>query len=89
VRELRDDIGEPPESHALTEYENGIDPGLAGGLRDIIGKVEAEVGRIGHELRLPRSKSSILRKHLASLQLLSIDLYATLPYAGLQGYDSS
>jgi hypothetical protein len=86
VRELRDDLGEPPETLALTAYEDAIDPGRAGGLRETIAELEAEVGRIVQELGLPRSRSSILRRHLASLQLLSIDLYATLPSAGLRGY---
>ena len=86
VRDLRDDVGEPPERLALTEYEDGIDPTLGGALGELVATVEATVERIARELELPTSRSSILRKHLASLQLLSIDLYATLLSSGLRGY---
>lgn len=70
----------------LTEYEEPIDPALAGKLAELIAKVEGRVERMARELRLPRSRNSTLRKHLASLQLLSIDLYATLPSSALRGY---
>jgi len=86
VRDLRHEVSEPPESLVLTEYEDAIDPALAGALGELVAEMEGRVERIARELELPRSGSSILRKHLASLQLLSIDLYATLPSSGLRGY---
>jgi hypothetical protein len=86
VRDLQNEVSEPPENLVLTEYEDAIDPALAGALGELIAEMEGRVERIARELELPRSGSSILRKHLASLQLLSIDLYATLPSSGLRGY---
>lgn len=86
VWDLRNEVGEPPESLVLTEYEDAIDAGLAGELGELIAEVEGRVERIARDLELPRSRSLILRKHLASLQLLSMDLYATLPSSGLRGY---
>ena len=86
VRDLRQDACEPPVSLALTEYEEAIDPALAEPLGKLIAKLEAGVERVARELELPRSRHSILRRHLASLQLLSIDLYATVPSSGLRGY---
>ena len=86
VRDLQNEASEPPEGLVLTEYEDAIGPAVAGALGELNAKIEGRVERIARELELPRSRSSILRKHLASLQLLSIDLYATLPSSGLRGY---
>jgi len=41
---------------------------------------------MAYALDLPRSRTSILRGHLAKFQLLIIDLYGTLPLSGLRGY---
>jgi hypothetical protein len=86
VRDLRDDLCEPPESLALTQYEDPIDPALAGALGELTATLEAAVNQMARTLELTRSRSSVLRRHLAHLQLLSIDLYATLPSSGLRGY---
>ena len=86
VVELRGDIGEAPARLTLTEYEDRIGRELAEPLGELIAKVKAGIERVAREVELPRSRDSILRRHLARLQLLSIDLYATLPSAGLRGY---
>ena len=41
---------------------------------------------MARELGLTATHTSIRRTHLARLELLSIDLYGTLPSSGLRGY---
>jgi len=86
LRDLRSSLLDPPESLLLTEYEDSVDPALAEPLGQRISQAEAKVGQMARDFGLPRSRTSIRRRHLASLQLLSIDLYATLPSSGLRGY---
>ena len=86
VLELQRSVAAPPTNALLTEYEEPVDQTLAQPLGRRIAQVEALVGRMAQDLDLPKSRHSILRKHLAALQLLSIDLGATLPSAGLRGY---
>jgi hypothetical protein len=40
-------VSEPPESLVLTEYEDAIDPALAGALGELIAEMEGSVERIG------------------------------------------
>jgi hypothetical protein len=86
LRELRSSLGNPPQSLLLTEYEDPVAPALAEPVGQRIWQLEAILGQMARDLDLARSRTSILRSHLASLQLLSIDLYATLPASGLRGY---
>ncbi len=86
LRELRSSALHPADSSLLTDYEDPVDPALAEPLLRQISQVETMVGRMARDLDLPKSRTSILRRHLASLQLLSIDLDTTRPSAGLKGY---
>jgi len=86
LRDLRASMIAPPESLLLTEYEEPVDPSLAAPLGRRLSQAEAKIGQMARDLGLPRSQSSILRGHLAALHVLSIDLDATLPSAGLRGY---
>jgi hypothetical protein len=84
--DLRSSLAHPPGRSVLTEYEEPVAPALAEPLGRQIAQAEAKVAQMAHDLDLPRLRTSILRRHLASFQLLSIDLYGTLPAAGLRGY---
>jgi hypothetical protein len=86
LRDLRSSIADTPENLLLTEYQNPLDPALAGPLGERLSRAQGELGQMARALDLPRSCDSILRTHLARLRLLSIDLYATLPSSGLRGY---
>jgi hypothetical protein len=86
LRDLQSSLVAPPQSSLLTEYQDPLDPALAGPLGERLSRAQGELAQMAQALDLPRSRSSILRRHLAGLQLLSIDLYATLPSSGLRGY---
>jgi hypothetical protein len=86
LRELRSSLLDPPQTSLLTRYEDPVDPALAEPLERRIARAEAQVARMARDLDLPKSRTSILRGHLARFQLLIIDLYGTLPSSGLRGY---
>ena len=84
--DLRGNVAAPKKSSLLTDYEEPVEPALSGLLGERISRAEAKVEQMARDLDLPKSRSSILRWHLARLQLLSIDLYGILPSSGLRGY---
>ncbi len=85
-RDLQDSVLAPPKSLLLTKYQDPVDPALAGPLGERISRTRGELEQMARALDLPPSGASIVRKHLASLQLLSIDIDASLPSSGLRGY---
>ena len=86
VADLRNSIGTPPAQLTLTHYEDPLPATLNKTAGPVIGELEAALARIARELGLPTTQASILRRHLAGLQLLSIDLGTVLPDSGLRGY---
>lgn len=85
LRHLHADVLHPPDSSRLTHYENPIDPVLAKPIAQAVTDAQAQVEQMARELDLPTSRNSILRAHLAALELLTIDLYASRAN-GLRGY---
>jgi len=85
LRELRDDILHPSESSRLTRYEDPIDPALSEPFAQVIASAQAQVEQMARDLDLQAGTYSIRRAHLAALQLLKIDLYASRA-KGLRGY---
>ena len=86
VSDLRNSIGVSPPKLALTRYEDALPATLDKAVAPLICELEASLARITRELELPSTRSSILRRHLANLQLLSIDVCTLLPSSGLRGY---
>jgi hypothetical protein len=86
VSDLRNSIGASPPKLALTRYEDALPATLDKAVAPLICKLEASLARITRELELPSTRSSILRRHLVNLQLLSIDVGTLLPSSGLRGY---
>jgi hypothetical protein len=85
LRNLRADVLHPPASSRLTRYEDSIDPALAQPLERAIARAQTQVEQMAHDLDLRAGTSSIRRAHLAALELLNIDLYASRA-KGLRGY---
>ena len=85
LRELRDDVIHPPENSRLTRYEDPIDPALTEPLAQIIARAQTQVEQMARDLDLQAGTNSVRRAHLAALELLNIDLYASRA-KGLRGY---
>lgn len=85
LRNLRADVSHPPENSRLIRYEDPIDLALTKPLMQAIARAQTQVERMAGDLDLPASQNSILRTHLAALELLNIDLYASRA-KGLRGY---
>ena len=85
LRELRDDVIHPPENSRLTRYEDLIDPALTEPLAQIIARAQTRVEQMARDLDLQAGTNSVRRAHLAALELLNIDLYASRA-KGLRGY---
>ena len=85
LRHLRADILHPPESSRLTRYEDPIDPALTKPLAQSIARAQVQVEQMARALDLRAGGHSVLRAHLAALELLNIDLY-TSRAKGLRGY---
>ena len=83
--ELRDDVLHPPENSRLTRYEDLIDPALSEPLAQAIARAKVQLEQMAHALDLQAVKHSVLRAHLATLELLNIDLYSSRA-KGLRGY---
>ena len=77
LRELRDDVLQPPVNSGLTRYEDPIDPALAESLTQAIARAQVQVEQMASDLDLQAGTYSVLRAHLAALELLNIDLYAS------------
>ena len=84
LRELRDDVLHPPENSRLTRYEDLIDPALTEPLAQIIARAQTQVEQMARDLDLQAGTNSVRRAHLAALELLNIDLYASRA-KGLRG----
>jgi hypothetical protein len=85
LRQLRADVLHPPEKSRLTRYEELIDPVLAEPLAQTVARAQTLVGQMADDLDLQASAHSVLRTHLAALELLNIDLYASRA-KGLRSY---
>lgn len=85
LRDLRADALHPPESSRLTRYEDSIAPALAESLALAIARTQAQVEQMARDLDLQAGTNSVRRTHLAALELLNIDLYASRA-KGLRGY---
>ena len=85
LRELRDDALHPPESSRLTRYEDLIGPALIESLAQAIARAQTHVEQMARDLDLQAGTNSVRRSHLAALELLNIDLYASRA-KGLRGY---
>jgi hypothetical protein len=85
LRNLRAAALHPPESSRLTRYEDPIDPALAGPLAQTIARAQSQIEQMAGDLGLRAGTNSIRRAHLAALELLNIDLYASRA-KGLRGY---
>ena len=85
LRHLRTDVLHPPESSRLIHYADPIEPALAEPLTPAIARAQTQVEQMAHELDLRAGTHSILRAHLAALELLNIDLYSSRA-KGLRGY---
>ncbi len=85
LRNLRADVLHPPENSRLTRYEDPIDPALAAPLAKAIARAQTQVERMAQDLDLQAGANSIRRAHLAALELMNIDLYASHA-RGLRGY---
>jgi hypothetical protein len=85
LRELRADVSHPPESLRLTRYEDPIDPALTKPLVQAIARAQVQVEQMARALDLRAGEHSVLRAHLAALELLNIDLYSSRA-KGLRGY---
>jgi hypothetical protein len=82
---LQNDVLHPPESSRLTRYADPVDAALAGPIVSAIALAQRQVERMARALDLPGGANSIRRTHLAALQLLNVDLYASRP-KGLRAY---
>ena len=85
LRDLRANVLHPPESLRLTHYEDPIDPTLAEPLVQEIARAQTQVEQMARDLDLQAGMNSVRRTHLVTLELLSIDLYASRT-KGLRGY---
>jgi len=85
LRDLHNDVLHPPESSQLARYEDPIDPVLAEPLLQAIVRAQDQVRQMAHDLDLQAGTNSIRRAHVAALELLNIDLYASHA-KGLRGY---
>jgi len=85
LRDLRADALHPPESSRLTRYEDPINPALAESLALAIARTQAQVEQMARDLDLQAGTNPVRRAHLAALELLNIDLYASRAN-GLRGY---
>jgi len=85
LRQLRADVLHPPESSRLTRYEELIDPALIESLAQAIARAQTQVEQMAGDLDLQSGTYSVRRAHLAALQLLTIDLYASRA-KGLRAY---
>ena len=85
LHHLSNDALHPPESSRLIRYEDPIDPALARPLAQAITQAQTQLEQMARDLELPASTNSVLRAHLAALELLNIDLYASRA-KGLRGY---
>jgi len=85
LAKLRDDVLRPPENSRLTHHRDPIDPALAETLMRAVACAQIRVEQMARDLDLRPGSNSILRAHLAALELLSIDLDASRA-KGLRGY---
>jgi hypothetical protein len=85
LRKLRDDVLHAPENSRLTHHEDPIDPALAEPLALAIARAQSQVEQMARDLDLQAGTKSVRRAHLAALELLNIDLYASRA-KGLRGY---
>ena len=85
LRKLRDDVLHPPENSQLTRHEDLIDPALAEPLTQAIARAQIQVEQLARDLDLRAGANSVCRAHLAALELLNIDLFASRA-KGLRGY---
>jgi hypothetical protein len=85
LRHLRADALHPPESSRLIHCEDPIAPALAKPLTPAIARAQTQVEQMARDLDLQAGTNSVLRTHLAALELLNIDLYASRA-KGLRGY---
>ena len=85
LRNLHADVLQPPESSRLIRNEDPIVPAMAKPLTQTIARAQIHVGQMARELNLPAGTNSILRTHLAALELMNIDLHASRA-DGLRGY---
>ncbi|HXR04366.1 MAG TPA: hypothetical protein VN836_06620 [Verrucomicrobiae bacterium] len=85
LRKLRDDVLHPPDNLRLTRHEDPIDQALAEPLALAIARTQAQVEQMARDLDLRAGTNSVRRAHLAALELLNIDLYASRA-KGLRGY---
>jgi len=85
LRHLRADVLHPPESSRLTHYEAPIAPALSQSLAESIARAQICIERMAGDLDLRAGTNSIHRTHLAALELLNIDLYASRA-KGMRGY---
>ena len=85
LRHLHADILNPPESSRLVRYEDLIDPTLAEPITRAVTSAQVQVEQLVHNLDLHAGTNSIRRAHVAALELLNIDLYASRA-KGLRGY---
>lgn len=85
LRNLRSDALHPPQSSRLIRYEDPIDPALTKPLAQAIACAQIHVEQMARDLDLPAGTNSVLRTHLAAVELLNIDLYASRA-KGLRGY---
>jgi hypothetical protein len=85
LRDLRNDILHPPADTRLTRYEDPVAPALAKPLARAIARAQTQVEQMAHDLDLQAGAHPVRRAHLAALELLNIDLYASRA-KGLRGY---
>jgi hypothetical protein len=85
LRNLRNDVLHPPASSRLTRREDPIDPALAQPLEQAVARAQTQVEQMARDLDLQAGTNPIRRAHLATIELLNIDLYASRA-KGLRNY---
>ena len=85
LRRLQADVLHPPKNLQLTHYKDPIDPTMAEPLASAVARAQVQVEQMAHDLDLQAGTNSVRRTHLAALELLNIDLYASRA-KGLRGY---
>jgi len=85
LRHLHNDALHPPANSRLTRCEDPIDPAVAQPLEQAVARAQAQVEQMAHDLDLQAGANPIRRAHLATFELLNIDLYASRA-KGLRSY---
>ena len=85
LRHLHSDVLHPPASSLLTRCEDPIDPAVAQPLSQAVARAQTQVEQMARDLDLQAGAHPVRRAHLAALELLNIDLYASRA-KGLRNY---